>query len=184
MPSPTIILGILLAIALAALTGAGALLKSSWEQNAKLEIQYINQQAETQKAISDLNSVKLLHLEQITEMSAELKERQRDVTDLRKQSQTIRGSSNRLEQALKREPVRAGRVTTILNARGLRDICRASGGTAADCKISLLKPAKARSSDTAAGGSGADPVLGNQTNTTGKPSVHPKSRLGEHESFQ
>jgi len=176
-------LGIILCLVIA-LGIAGTLLRSAWQDVAELKVLYASQQAETQKVINDLNSVKLEHMRQITEATAQLKERQRDVTALRKQTQTIRNTTSSLEAALKREPERAGRAVTYLNARGLREICRASGGTAADCKISLPKSTTARPRAPSKSGGGTDSVLDSQEVSDGKPAVHPQSRLGEHESVQ
>ena len=56
MPSPAVILGILLVVALAALTASGALLKASWKDVAELEAKYAQQQAEIQGHQADQRS--------------------------------------------------------------------------------------------------------------------------------
>ena len=61
MPSPTVILGILLVIALSALAASGAMLKSAWQDVAEAEAKYAQQQAETQKAIKQITDMKIEH---------------------------------------------------------------------------------------------------------------------------
>jgi hypothetical protein len=148
MPSPAVILGILLVVALAALAASGALLKSAWQDVAELEAKYAQQQAETQKAIKQISDLKLEHQQQIHTMDNQLKDRNREMVALRKQSNAIRSTTTTLQKALEKEPVRAGRAATYLYLRGMRDICRAGGGTAKDCKIKLPKPATSKSNNT------------------------------------
>ena len=149
MPSPTVILGILLVIALSALAGSGAMLKSAWQDVAEAEAKYAQQQTETRKVITQLSEMKLEHQRQMHAMDNQLKDRNREMLALRKQSNAIRNTSNTLQKALEKEPVRAGRATTYLWARGLRDTCRASGGSPSDCKIYIPKSPKAKSSNPA-----------------------------------
>jgi len=159
MPSPTVILGILLVIALTALAASGALLKAAWQDVAELEAKYAQQQAETQKTIKQISDLKLKHQQQIHAMDNQLKDRNREMVALRKQSNAIRSTSSTLQKALAEEPVRAGRATTYLWARGMREICRSGGGTAADCKIKLPKSPKAKPRNPAKGGDGTPTVL-------------------------
>ena len=144
MPSPTVILGILLVVALSALAASGALLKSAWQDVAELEAKYTQQQAETQKAIKQISDMKMEHQRQMHAMDNQLKDRNREMATLRKQSNAIRSTSTTLQKALEKEPVRAGRATTYLWARGLREICRSSKGSASDCKIHIPKSPKAK----------------------------------------
>lgn len=144
MPSPAVILGILLVVTLAALAASGALLKAAWQDVAELEAQYAQQRVETQKTIDQMNTLKLEHQQQIHSMDNQLKDRNREMVALRKQSNAIRSTTTTLQKALEREPVRAGRAATYLYLRGMRDICRAGGGTAADCKISIPKSPKTK----------------------------------------
>lgn len=159
MPSPTVILGILLVVALAALAASGALLKSAWQDVAELEAKYAQQQAETQKAIKQISELKLEHQQQIHAMDNQLKDRNREMAALRKQSNAIRSTSTTLQKALEKEPVRAGLATTYLWARGLREICRHGGGTAQDCKIKLPKSPKAKPRHSTTSRVRAAPVL-------------------------
>jgi len=79
MPSPTVILGILLVVALAALTASGALLKSAWQEVAELEAKYAQQQAETQKAIKQISDLKMEHQRQMHAMDNQRKDRNREM---------------------------------------------------------------------------------------------------------
>mgnify|MGYP003668884649 CR=1 FL=1 len=142
------------------LTVSGSLLKNAWEDVAELEMLYKSQQAETAKAIAQIEDLKVQHAAQNVKSAAHLLERQRDNTDLKRERKTLQETASALQKALAREPVRAGRVTTYLYARGMRDVCRNSGGTAADCKIILSKSPKTRPSNPAKSSDGADPVLG------------------------
>jgi chromosome segregation ATPase len=134
----------LLVVALAALAASGALLKSAWQEVAELEGKYAQQQAETQKAIKQISDLKMEHQKQIHAMDNQLKDRNREMAALRKQSNAIRSTSTTLQKALSENPIRAGRATTYLWARGLREICRSSKGSASDCKIHLPKSPKAK----------------------------------------
>jgi len=164
MPSPTVILGILLVIALSALAASGAMLKSAWQDVAEAEAKYAQQQAETQKAIKQITDMKLAHQRQMHEMDNQLKDNNRQMVELRKQSNAIRNTSNTLQKALEKEPVRAGRVTTYLWARGLRDTCRASGGSPSDCKIYIPKSPKAKSSNSSQSGDRSPAILERKEN--------------------
>ena len=144
MPSLTGILGILLAISLAALAGSGMLLKTAWQDVAEAKQLYAAQQNETKKAIAEINAVRFEHMQQINSMQNNLKEQNRMIVDLRKQSNAIRETSSSLQKSLAKKPVRTGRVASYLLARGMREICRSGGGTKADCKIVLPKSTKTK----------------------------------------
>jgi TolA-binding protein len=170
MPSPAVILGILLMVALAALAGSGALLKSAWQDVAELKEKYSLQRAETQKAIKQISNLKLEHQKQIHAMDNQLKDNNRQMVELRKQSNAIRNTSTSLQKALEEQPVRAGRITSYLYARGMREICRASSGTSTDCKISLPKSPKTKRNSTTTGGNSPPRVL--------EPKENPKRKTG------
>ena len=174
MPSPAVILGILLVVALAALAASGALLKAAWQDVAELEAKYAQQRAETQKTIDQMNTLKLEHQKQIHAMDNQLKDRNREMVALRKQSNAIRSTSSSLQKALQREPVRAGRAATYLYLRGMRDICRAGGGTAADCKISIPKSAPAKPGHSTKSRVRTPTVLGPKKGAGGETAVRPK----------
>ena len=144
MPSPTVILGILLVIALSALAASGAMLKSAWQDVAEAEAKYAQQQAETQKAIKQITDMKIEHQKQIHAMDNQLKDNNRQMVELRKQSNAIRETSSSLQKSLAKKPHRTGRVASYLLARGMREICRSGGGTKTDCKIVLPKSPKTK----------------------------------------
>ena len=144
MPSLTGILGILLAISLAALAGSGMLLKTAWQDVAEANQLYVAQQNETKKAIAEINAVRFEHMQQINSMQINLKEQNRMIVDLRKQSNAIRETSSSLQKSLAKKPHRTGRVASYLLARGMREICRSGGGTKTDCKIVLPKSPKTK----------------------------------------
>ena len=164
MPSPTVILGILLVIALSALAASGAMLKSAWQDVAEAEAKYAQQQAETQKAIKQITDMKIEHQKQIHAMDNQLKDNNRQMVELRKQSNAIRNTSNTLQKALEKEPVRAGRATTYLWLRGLREICRSGGGSIRDCKIFLPKPPKAHPRNSSQSGDRPPAILERKEN--------------------
>ena len=174
MPSPAVILGILLVVALAALAASGALLKAAWQDVAELEAKYAQQQAETQKAIKQISDLKMEHQQQIHAMDNQLKDRNREMVALRKQSNAIRSTTTTLQKALEKEPVRAGRAATYLYLRGMRDICRAGGGTAADCKIKLPKPPTAKPDNPSQSRVRTPTVLEPKKGSGGETVVRPK----------
>lgn len=149
-----------IALLVAALGVTGTMLKGAWEDVAALEVQYENQQAETTKANQEITNLKVQHAAALATAQAHLNERNRENAELKSSVRKIESTKDTLAEALKAEPIRSGRVATILDARSLRDVCRASGGSPDACKINLPKPAKARSPDPATVGSGANPVLG------------------------
>tara|TARA_R110002110_G_scaffold30634_3_gene108386 strand:+ start:206 stop:646 length:441 start_codon:yes stop_codon:yes gene_type:complete len=132
-----------------AVLGLGWGLKTSLEKNAVLESKYEAQQAETQKAINQINALKIDHATQIARSTEYFNQAREKNTALKKEIINVRNTSDSLKAALLREPTRTGRVTTILDARSLREICRASGGTKTDCKISLPKPPASKPRDSA-----------------------------------
>ena len=177
MPSPTVILGILLAVALVALAGSGALLKASWEREAALAVQYERQRAETAAAKAEIKSLKAQHTLQLEVRGEQDKERSREIAGLKRQTRDVERTRDSLSQALRREPERAGRVVSIIDARSVRDICRASGGSAAACKIELPKPAATGRRDPADDPVGPGQGVGGKEPAAGRPIVHPKSGL-------
>ena len=174
MPSPAVVLGILLVVALAALAASGALLKSAWQDVAELKAKYAQQQAETQKAIQQISDLKLEHQQQIHAMDNQLKDRNREMVALRKQSNAIRSTTDRLQKALEKEPVRAGRAATYLYLRGMRDICRAGGGSPADCKIKLSKPPTAKPNNSTKDRVRTPKVLEPKKSAKGETALRPK----------
>ena len=173
MPSPAVILGILLMVALAALAGSGALLKSAWQDVAELKEKYSLQQVETQKAIKQISNLKLEHQKQIHAMDNQLKDNNRKMVELRKQSNAIRNTSTNLQKALEEQPVRAGRITTYLFARGMRERCRASSGTSTDCEISLPKSSKTKRNNSTKNGNSPPRILESKESSERKTSVPP-----------
>lgn len=150
---------IAIAILVALLAATGALLKSSWETNAQLELQYAAQQAETQKAIEQTVKLRLDHQNQIHAMDNQLKDNRRETAELNKSSKRIQATTSTLEKALEREPSQSGRVITYLNARGMREISAASGSTPEQRKITVPKPAKADTRNSSGSPSGKSGVL-------------------------
>ena len=148
---------IVIVILLASLAGTSALLKSSWETNAKLEVQYQSQQDETKKAIAQTTRLRLDHQQQVHEMDTQLKDSRRDTAELSKASKRIQATSDTLAKALNKKPDQASRVAGILYARGMREICRSGGGTAADCK--LPKSTKTKPRNPAKGRTGEPDLL-------------------------
>lgn len=169
-----ILLGVMAALAFGLIV-TGTMLKAAWQDVSELETKYDQQRSETQKVIADLNNVKLEHMRQITEAAAVARARSRDNAQLRRQTQDLRQTQDSLSAALEREPARTERVANYLFARGMRDVCRASGGSQADCKISLPKPAKA--------GSG-DPPKAKLEEPPRPAAMHPASRLRELQGVQ
>lgn len=159
------------------LTGAGVLLKKAWEDNAALTVKYEAQQAETAKANATIADLKIQHAVQNEKMTALQKENQNANTELKRRSRDIRATSERLRQALEREPERAACAVAILDARSMRDVCRASGGSAADCKIAVPESCKAGSGNPADAAAPAGDVVEDEGSPGGRPDVHPKSRL-------
>lgn len=127
------VLSLLLAI-------SGTLLKEAWEENAKIERQLEYQAEETRKANKEIENLKVLHAEQITKQRMLAEENQRDAVELRQRLKAVQELRSTTGRAALEEPERFGRIATFRLRRGLRDVCRSSGGTQADCKIEIPKP--------------------------------------------
>jgi len=131
-----------------ALAGVGKLYLWKVEELGALEVQYERQRGETQKAIAQINGLKATHLEQIAKFDllqewkgSEDVRYQKEIRKLHEQKQTS-------DEAAQNYPKRFGRIATFNFRRGLRDVCRAGGGSAADCKIEIPKSTKANSTAT------------------------------------
>ena len=138
-----------IAVLVLGLIVSGTLLKTAWKDVARLEQLYSAQQAETAKAIAQIADIKLQHQQQIHAMDNHLKDRQRDITALKRKTQVIRQSQDKVEKALKREPVRTRRVLNYLYSRRMREVCRSSGGSVRDCKITIPKSSNAKPNNPA-----------------------------------
>lgn len=125
---------LLLSIALA---GAGYLLRQAYLDLGEVEQRYETQRQETKKALAQITDLKVRHARQVEQAKTAQAEWRAERGQLNARNQRLRAQSDRLETALEREPVRAGRVASYLYGRGMREICRASGGSKADCRITI-----------------------------------------------
>ena len=170
-------IGVVLLMLGAALAAALWRIESLNEKIGALEIRYEQQRHETEKANLEIASVKAQHTLQIATMTSLQEESSRENTRLRRKTRDIEATTGTLHDALIREPVRTGRAATYLDRRGMREICRASGGSIAACKIAIPKPNAAGPGNTGAAPDRADKILGSKQRGDGGSDVHDKPRL-------
>jgi TolA-binding protein len=170
---------LLIAVAVLTVLLGAATKWAFYERDAKHEavMALASQKVETQKAVKQTLELRLEHQTQLRSMEIQLKERQRDLTQLRKETRRVQDSEGSLRKALDREPERTGRVATYLFARGLRDISKYSGSSPEDRKITLPQSTPPRPGSASRNNVEAAPGLGGGENPGGKPPVHPLSRL-------
>lgn len=128
------------------LAGSGYLLKESYEKNGKLSIALEHQKAETVKAIQEIENIKAQHALQIDLMNAHLSKEREDNARYAKQIRSLQQTAKTSKAAALKEPERYGRIATYSGRRGMRNVCRASGGSPKTCKIKIPKSAKTVSS--------------------------------------
>ena len=131
----------------------GALLASSvklylWKRDelTALEVKYVVQQKETEKANALVKSMEALHESQISRFTDLQKERTNDATRFQQEIRRINKARETSERAALQSPERFGRIATFNLLRGMRDVCRSGGGNPATCKIEIPKSPKANSS--------------------------------------
>lgn len=144
------VMGIAIAIMTLLLAGSGWVIKNQIETIKELEIQYELQREETAKANATIDEQQRQHEQQLADMRDFMEDQRNEITELRSRTVKLRSTQDSLTRALTEQPVRAGRTTTILDARSLRDICRASGGSPAECRITLPEPSSPSPGDSAA----------------------------------
>jgi septal ring factor EnvC (AmiA/AmiB activator) len=174
------IAGAVIVVLLLLLTASGVLLRSAYKEIGELGTALTAARAETEKANETIKALEIQHARQVEKMESLQKETRDATTQLRRQSQQIRAGETRLRQALEREPQRAACAVAVLDRRSLREVCRASGGSPADCKIDVPESCSTGSGDTSDDSASADPVVDEPRPSGGGPAVHPKSRLGQY----
>tara|TARA_R110000751_G_scaffold85455_4_gene170590 strand:- start:426 stop:890 length:465 start_codon:yes stop_codon:yes gene_type:complete len=134
---------IALFIAGLAIAGLTRLWLDARDDLAVKEVELVMQRAETEKAITEIRSIKAQHIVQ-NQVAALHLDKQRILNDgFRRKIKKIENSAETSKAAAVKEPARYGRIATYTDRRMYREICRASGGSPTDCKISIPKPAKA-----------------------------------------
>jgi len=139
---------ITIAVLMLLLTGSGYLLKKSYEEIGELSIALEHQKAETVKAIQEIENIKAQHALQIDLMNAHLNKEREDNVRYSKQIRTLEQTAKTSKAAALKEPERYGRISTYTNRRGMRNVCRISGGSPETCEIKIPKSAKTISSPT------------------------------------
>jgi hypothetical protein len=139
-----ILVGVLGAIVLV----LGILLKSAYEDLGSIEARYEAQRQETIEANRTIDRLQLDHERQLHALKLRETESKHEAARLRKETRNIREKSSGLERAIKEQPGRAGRVTSYLVRRGMREVCRASGGDKDQCRVEIPQSATPGPSDT------------------------------------
>jgi len=164
----TTYLMIALAILIAALGVLGKLYTAKLEEFGRLEATYEVQRGETKKALAIADGLRLQHVAQVEKFKVLQDWKGAEDVRYRKQIRRLEERRDTSVEAAAKFPERFSRIATYNLRRGMRDVCRAGGGSPADCKIEIpkspaSKPGPADQSDTgnnagvggaAAGGAG------------------------------
>ena len=137
------VLTVAVAVLLAALAGTGALLKNAYEDTGRVEALYDAQREETKRAVAQTTVLRVQHAVQAERYTALQRDRADDSIRYQRDLRRVESLRKTTERAALKHPEKFGRVATIRFRRGLRDVCRAGGGSPAACKISVPKPPKA-----------------------------------------
>ena len=136
------IMGITIVVLLALLAGTGALLKNAYEDIGRVEALYDVQREETKRAVAQTTALKVQHAVQVERYTTLQKDRVDDSIRYQQDLRRVEALRKTTERAALKHPEKFGRVATIRFRRGLRDVCRAGGGSPADCKISVPKKSR------------------------------------------
>lgn len=116
------------------------------EEFGKLEVSYEVQRGETEKALAQIEGLKLQHTAQLEKFDLIQTERKKDEVRYAKDIKRINKMRSTSEAAALKEPERFGVIATYRLRRSLRGICSDSGGSRDDCKIEIPKSTKTKSS--------------------------------------
>ena len=107
------------------------------------EVELAMQRSETEKAIAEIRNIKAQHIVQ-NQVAALHLDNQRIISDgYRKRVSDLQATAKTSKAAAIKDPERYGRIATYTDRRMYREVCRTSGGSKADCKISVPKSTKA-----------------------------------------
>ncbi|MCK5600422.1 hypothetical protein KAR91_01030 [Candidatus Pacearchaeota archaeon] len=148
MPSPSMIMGILLAVAIAWGSAATWYATELIEQKATVEASLKTANKNTQDQIN-------INTELKTQVAAEQRalqvlgqERTNDEIKYQRDLAKINSQRSRAEAIAIENPIRYGVAASYDLRRSMRDVCRRGGGTKDDCKIEPVRPPTPRASDT------------------------------------
>lgn len=142
MPSPTIILLILLGVAGAALAGSGWYITELLEQRGALTQKINEANLET---IRQKNITERLRIEVAKEQTALRGMSEGRTADNVRHQKEITRLNSRIESSRKaavKFPERYGAIATFRLRRGMRDVCRSGKGGTGTCKIISVRPGK------------------------------------------
>lgn len=118
------------------------------EEHGKTQALLEVQGREVEKAKIQIDDLRGQHVVQLGKYSQLQVERENDTIRFNTQIRRIQAEKESSKRAALKEPSRYGRVSTYYLRRGMRQVCRSSGGTVDECKINIPKPTKAYSSPT------------------------------------
>ena len=130
-------------IAIAILTVSLSVMTKLWlntrDDLTVMQVELVLQKKQTEIAIADIKHIKALHQAQNETASLLLNNQRILANEYRKRIQDIQRTVSTNKAAAIKEPARFGRIATYTDRRVSRDVCRASGGSQADCKIDIPK---------------------------------------------
>ena len=102
------------------------------------EVEIVMQRSETEKAITEIKSIKAQHIVQ-NQVAALHLDKQRILSDgFRKKIKKLEDTAETSKAAAIKEPARYGRIATYTDRRLFREVCRASGGSTKTCRIASV----------------------------------------------
>lgn len=138
----TNILGILLAVAVAAAASAGWYAKILIEDKAELKAALTQANEETSKQKQLNADLRVEHAKQIAVAGTLAEEKEKDNATLQREIRRINERLASSKKAATLHPERYGAVATFRLRRSMRNICRSGEGSQTTCKIKAVRPAK------------------------------------------
>ena len=151
IPSPTMFLGVLLAVSVLWGSGATYYVKTLLEDRAEVQAALKQANDETTKQISINAELRADVAAEQRALSVLNQERTKDEIRFQKEIAKINAQRTRAGNLARQHPERYGVAATYGLLRGMRDVCRRGGGTKADCKIAAVQAPAPRSSDSGDG---------------------------------
>jgi len=139
IPSPTMILGVLLAVSVLWGSGATYYAKSLLEDRATVQAALKEANGETNEQIKINGELRADVKAEQRALSVLGKERTDERIRYEKRISKINAQRGRAAKLAIKEPKRYGVAATYGLLRGMRDVCRRGGGTKADCKIGSVQ---------------------------------------------
>lgn len=144
MPSPTVVLLILLGVVSAALAGSGWYITELLEDKGKLTVLYDAANRETDKQKNITANLRVEIAREQTALTLMGVERGKDNVEFQKKINKLNSTLESSRKASVKYPERYGPVVTYQWRRGMRTACRAGRGSTGTCKTDSVQSGKTK----------------------------------------